>query len=394
MLLSELAARTGATLAGDGNVDIVRMATLEDAGPGAIAFLANPKYHGQLAATRAAAVIVAPEFAAETALPKLVSRNPYATYAKVATILYPRACRKPGVHRTAVVGAGARIAASAAVGPYAVIGAGATIGERARIGAACVDRRRRRRSATTRCCMRASRSTTAARIGARTIIHSGAVIGADGFGMAEEGGPLAQDSAGGRGASIGADVEIGANTTIDRGAIGDTVIEDDVKLDNQIQIGHNCRIGAHTAIAGCTGISGSVRIGRNCKIGGAAMIAGHLSIADGVMISAGTGIMGSIDAPGVYTGIFPMLPYARVEARCGRDAAAAARCRRASRRSSAARIGRQERRGWRMTDKQLRAAWTSSKSWNTCRTDIRCCCSTASRSSSRRNRSAASRTSR
>src|SRR5262249_30531494 len=138
MLLSELAARTGATLAGDGGVDIVRLATLDDAGPGTIAFLANPKYRGQLALTRAAAVIVAPEFASETALPKLLSPNPYATYAKVATILHPRAAVKAGVHRSAVVGDGARIAATAAVGPNAVIGAGATIGERTQVGAACV----------------------------------------------------------------------------------------------------------------------------------------------------------------------------------------------------------------------------------------------------------------
>ena len=307
MLLSELAARTGATLAGDGNVDIVRMATLENAGAGEIAFLANPKYHGLLAATRATAVIVAPEFAVETALPKLLSSNPYATYAKVAAILYPPPALNPGVHRTAIIGDGARIAPSAAVGPYAVIGARTTIGERTRIGSACSigndvaigD------DALLHACATVYDGCT---IGNRTIVHSGAIIGADGFGMAEEDGRWLKIPQVGA-VVIGADVEIGANTTIDRGALGDTVIEDDVKLDNQIQIGHNCRIGAHTAIAGCTGIAGSVRIGRNCKIGGAAMIAGHLSIADGVTISAGTGIMSSIDAPGVYTGFFPMMPH-------------------------------------------------------------------------------------
>ncbi len=308
MLLSELAARTGATLVGNGAVEISRMATLENAGPGAIAFLANPKYHSQLVTTRAAAVIVAPEFAHETSVPKLVSPNPYATYAKVVAVLYPRAIPAAGVHRTAVVGAGARIAASATVGPQAVIGNRATIGERAEIGAACAigndvvigdDALLHARVTIYYGC----------RIGARTIIHSGAVIGADGFGMAEEDGRWLKIPQVG-GVSIGADVEIGANTTIDRGALDDTVIADDVKLDNQIQIGHNTEVGTHTAIAGCTGIAGSVRIGKNCKIGGAAMIAGHLSIADGVIISAGTGIMGSIDAPGIYTGIFPMLPYA------------------------------------------------------------------------------------
>jgi UDP-3-O-[3-hydroxymyristoyl] glucosamine N-acyltransferase len=308
MLLTELAARTGAALDGDGTVDVVRMGTLEDAGPGAIAFLSNPKYRGQLATTGAAAVIVAPEAASATTLPKLVSANPYAIYAKVASILHPRAASIPGVHPTAVVSDGARIAASATIGPLAVIGARVTIGERARVGASCVvgedvlvgdDVLLHPRVTIYDGCI----------VGARTIIHSGAVLGADGFGMAEEAGRWLKIPQVGR-VVIGADVEIGANTTIDRGAIDDTIIEDDVKLDNQIQIGHNCRIGSHTAIAGCTGIAGSVRIGRNCKIGGAAMIAGHLSIADGVVVSAGTGIMGSIEEPGIYTGIFPMLPYA------------------------------------------------------------------------------------
>jgi UDP-3-O-[3-hydroxymyristoyl] glucosamine N-acyltransferase len=145
-------------------------------------------------------------------------------------------------------------------------------------------------------------------LGPRTIVHSGAVIGADGFGMAEQDGRWLKVPQVGR-VVIGADVEIGANTTIDRGALGDTVVEDDVKLDNQIQIGHNCRIGAHTAIAGCTGIAGSTTIGRNCKIGGAAMIIGHLDIADGTTISASTGVFESIRTPGVYTSAFPALPH-------------------------------------------------------------------------------------
>jgi UDP-3-O-[3-hydroxymyristoyl] glucosamine N-acyltransferase len=307
MLLSELAARTGATLDGDGAVDIVRMATLEDAGPGDISFLSNPKYHSQLARTRAGAVIVATDIARETALPKLVGGNPYAIYARVATLLYPRAAGIPGVHRTAIVGEGARIAASAAVGPFAVVGAGTVIGERAEVGTACAIGANVVIADDVRLFPRVT-IYDGCQIGARTTIHSGAVIGADGFGNAEEAGRWIKIPQIGR-VLIGADVEIGANTTIDRGALGDTIIEDDVKLDNQIQIGHNCRIGTHTAIAGCTGIAGSVRIGRNCKVGGAAMIAGHLSIADGVNIAAGTGIMGSIDTPGTYTGIFPMMPH-------------------------------------------------------------------------------------
>ena len=307
--LAELAARTGATLDGDGAVEVSRVATLESAGPGAIAFLANPKYRSRLAVTRASAVIVAPEMAGETALPKLVDRNPYAVYAKVAAVLHAAPAAIAGIHPSAVVDPGARVAASAAVGPHAVIGAGALIGERARIGAGSIvgagasigDDVILHAHVTIydRCV-----------VGPRSILHSGAVIGADGFGMAEENGRWLKIPQIGR-VVIGADVEIGANTTIDRGAIDDTVIENDVKLDNQIQVGHNCRIGAHTAIAGCVGIAGSARIGRNCKIGGAAMIAGHIDICDGAVISGATQIHDSITVPGIYTGAVLALPHIR-----------------------------------------------------------------------------------
>jgi UDP-3-O-[3-hydroxymyristoyl] glucosamine N-acyltransferase len=310
MLLSELASHAGATLDGDGTVRITRVATLELAGPGAIAFLTNPKYRAKLAATGATAVIVAPEMARETPLPKLVSTNPYATYAKVATLLHPNPPpAELGVHATAIIGDGARISASATVGPYAVIGAGTVLGDRVRIGPGCVIG-----AGTTIAddALLHARVTIYDRcvIGPRTIIHSGVVIGADGFGMAEEAGHWLKIPQIGR-VVVGADVEIGANTTIDRGAIDDTVIEDDVKLDNQIQIGHNCRIGAHTVIAGCVGISGSVRIGKNCKIGGASMIAGHLSIADGTVLYGATAVGSSIDVPGAYAG--GMLPLPATE---------------------------------------------------------------------------------
>jgi len=305
--LSELATQVGAMLDGDGGVVVSRVATLESAGPGAIAFLANPKYRTQLAGTRASAVIVSPEAAANTPLPKLVSLNPYATYAKVAAILHAEPAPTAGVHATAFVAPGARVDGSATVGPHSVIGAGAVVGARARVGPGCVVGAG---TSIGEAALLHANVTVYDRcvIGARTIVHSGAVIGADGFGMAEEGGRWLKIPQIGR-VLIGADCEIGANTTIDRGALDDTVIEDDVKLDNQIQIGHNCRIGAHTAIAGCCGISGSARIGRNCKIGGAAMIGGHISIADGVTISGGTAVLETIAEPGVYTGIMPHLPH-------------------------------------------------------------------------------------
>jgi UDP-3-O-[3-hydroxymyristoyl] glucosamine N-acyltransferase len=305
--LRQLAERCGAELAGDGDVIIDRVATLDSAGEGAIAFLSNPKYRSRLAETRASAVIVAPGDAQATALPKLVTTNPYAVYARIAAILHPARAPMPGVHPTAVVADSARVAASAAIGAHAVIGERSVIGERAQVGAGAV--------VGEDCtigddCQLHARVVVYSRsaIGPRTIVHSGAVIGADGFGMAEQDGRWLKIPQLGR-VVVGADVEIGANTTIDRGAIGDTLIDDDVKLDNQIQIGHNCHIGAHTAIAGCVGIAGSTTIGRNCKIGGAAMISGHLEIAEGTVISAATGVFESIRSPGVYTGMFPALPH-------------------------------------------------------------------------------------
>jgi UDP-3-O-[3-hydroxymyristoyl] glucosamine N-acyltransferase len=143
-------------------------------------------------------------------------------------------------------------------------------------------------------------------VGARAIVHSGVVIGADGFGFAPDGGEWIKIPQVGR-VVIGNDVEIGANTTIDRGAIDDTVIEDSVKIDNQVQIGHNCRIGAHTAIAGCVGIAGSTRIGRHCLIGGAAMVGGHLEIADRVTIMGSSAISKSIPEAGVYSAALPAI---------------------------------------------------------------------------------------
>jgi UDP-3-O-[3-hydroxymyristoyl] glucosamine N-acyltransferase len=304
--LRQLAERCGVEFAGDGDVAIDRVAPLDSAGRGAIAFLSSPRYRGHLAATRASAVIVTPADAATTKLPRLVTPNPYAAYAQVAAMLHPSPAPAPGVHPTAVIASTARVAPSASIGPHATIGERSRIGERAQIGAGTV--------VGDDCsvgddCLLHARVVLYPRssVGPRSILHSGVVIGADGFGMAEHEGRWIKVPQLGR-TVIGADVEIGANTTIDRGALGDTVVEDDVKLDNQIQIGHNCRIGAHTAIAGCAGIAGSTKIGRNCKIGGAAMIAGHIEIAEGTVITAASGVGDSITKPGIYNGGLPALP--------------------------------------------------------------------------------------
>ena len=305
--LAALAERTGARLDGDGSTIVRRVGTLEHASPDAIVFLANPKYRSQLQTTRAAAVILASHDASSTSLPKLVSANPYATYARVAALLHPDAPVSSGIHPNAIVDDRASIGVDCSIGANAVVAAAATIGAGATIGPGCVIGAEA--SIGEQAVLHANVVIySRCSIGARTVVHAGAVIGAEGFGMAEDAGRWVRIPQVGR-VVVGDDCEIGANTTIDRGAIDDTVLENDVKLDNQIQIGHNCTIGAHTAIAGCAGIAGSVRIGRNCRIGGAAMIVGHLTIPDGTVISGGTLIAASPDAAGTYTSVFPALPH-------------------------------------------------------------------------------------
>ena len=305
--LGELAARLGGEVVGDAGRHLRQVATLEKAGPDDIVFLANPKYRAQLATTRAGAVILAPQAAGLTDIPRIVCANPYAYYAKVAALLNPPERGPAGVHPSAVVAPDAQVAASAGIGPLVSIGPGARIGSGARIGAGCAIGERVSIGADA--VVHAGVAIyPGCSVGERCILHSGVVIGADGFGMAWEDDHWVKIPQIG-GVVIGNDVEIGANSSIDRGALDDTVIEDGVRIDNQVQIGHNCRIGAHTAIAGCVGIAGSTRVGRNCRIGGAAMLSGHIEIADGVTISGGTAIIRSIDEAGIYTSVFPFLPH-------------------------------------------------------------------------------------
>jgi UDP-3-O-[3-hydroxymyristoyl] glucosamine N-acyltransferase len=317
--LGQLAARFGLVLRGDPDVPVHGVATLKDALPGTVSFLANPRYRRYLGSTRAAAVVVDESAAAECAVAALVSKNPYAAYARIAAWLHPEPVAAPGVHATAVVDAAARVAASAHVGAQAVIEAGAEVGERAVIGPGCVLGAGATIGADTRLAARVT-LYRGVRIGQRCILHSGAVVGADGFGIAQDvDGWVKVPQLGS--VVVGDDVEIGANTTIDRGAIEDTVIEDDVKLDNQIQVAHNVRIGAHTAIAGCVGISGSTTIGRRCMIGGGVGIAGHLEIADNVAVLGMSLVSRSLTKPGIYSASVPAIEagdWRRVVARLRR----------------------------------------------------------------------------
>jgi len=286
LTLGQIATRLGGRVAGDEGTLVSQVGSLEHATPEQITFFADPKLKAKLAATRAAAVIVAAEGEGLTPLPRIVCDKPYVYFARVSQLFNPATRQGPGVHPSAVIAPGVRLGARVSIGPGCVVGEGVQIGDdtclypRVVIYPGCS-------------------------LGARVVVHSGVVIGADGFGLANDAGRWLKIPQIG-GVRIGDDVEIGANCTIDRGAMQDTVIEEGVKLDNLIQIGHNVRIGAHTAIAACTGIAGSTDIGRNCMIGGAAMIGGHLKIVDGVEISGGTAVPSSILKAGAYTALFPI----------------------------------------------------------------------------------------
>jgi UDP-3-O-[3-hydroxymyristoyl] glucosamine N-acyltransferase len=306
--LHEITARFGGEVAGDSGVRVHQVATLENAASGCIAFFANQRYLPQLKTTRASAVIVSEAARGATALPRIICSNPYAYFARVSALLNPAAPATAGIHRTAVVEKSAVVETGVEIGPHAVVGGNAIIRAGTIIGAGCCIGDGTVIGSATRLYPNVTVYHDCV-IGDRVIVHSGVVIGADGFGIAMEDERWLKVPQIGR-VVIGDDVEIGANTTVDRGAIDDTVIEEGVKLDNQIQVAHNVRIGAHSAIAACVGIAGSARIGRLCRIGGASGIAGHITIADRVEISAHTIIMKSIDKPGTYSGAYPSQPNA------------------------------------------------------------------------------------
>ena len=301
--LREIAECFGGEVVGDRDTRVHQVAALENACAGTLAFLAHPRYLPQLEKTGASAVLIGASMRDATTLPRILCEDPYAYFARVSTLFNPPRAPEAGVHPAAVVDANATIAADAEVGALAVVGSGAHIGSRSIVGPGCIVGERVRIGNDVR--LHANVTLyEGCELGDRVIVHSGAVIGADGFGIAMDAGRWVKIPQIGR-VIIGSDVEIGANTTIDRGAIDDTVIEEGVKLDNQIQVAHNVHIGAHTAIAACTGIAGSTKIGRYCRIGGASGIAGHITIADNVEISAYTGVTKSIDKPGVYSGLYP-----------------------------------------------------------------------------------------
>ena len=302
-ILGDLATRFGCELVGDPEAAVTHVATLANAGPRSLSFLANPAYRAELTNTRATAVVLRAEDLDSCPVTALVSLEPYETYARIANVLHPPEPFEGGVHQTAVVATSAKVADSAHVAAHAVVGDEAVVAEGSYIGPGSMVGPRCRVGEGTR--LHANVTLVEdVRIGKRCIVHPGAVIGCDGFGNARsDSGWVKVPQIGG--VEIGDDVEIGSNTTIDRGAIDDTVIENGVRLDNLIQIAHNVRIGEHTAMAALTGVSGSTVIGKRCMFAGQTGVVGHIRICDDVVIGGATMVSKDIREPGFYTASFP-----------------------------------------------------------------------------------------
>ncbi|MCE7766175.1 UDP-3-O-(3-hydroxymyristoyl)glucosamine N-acyltransferase [Pseudomonas putida] len=308
MTLGQLAEALGATLKGPEVLQITGLATLQEAGPGQLSFLANPQYRKYLDNCQAGAVLLKAADAESFAGNALIVADPYQAYARISHLFDPKPKAVAGIHPSAVVAEDAQVDASASIGPFAVIESGARIEADVSIGAHCFIGAR---------CVVGEGGWLAPRvtlyhdviIGKRVVIQSGAVIGGEGFGFANEKGiwrKIAQIG----GVTIGDDVEIGVNTAVDRGALSDTRIGNGVKLDNQIQIAHNVQIGDHTAMAACVGISGSTRIGKHCMLAGGVGLVGHIDICDNVFISGMTMVTRSITEPGSYSSGTAMQPLA------------------------------------------------------------------------------------
>ena len=316
--LAEIATYIGAEVVGDGALEVHGIAALSQATSGQISFLAESKYRKLLPFCQATAMILSASDVDAYEGHKLIVENPYLAYARVASLFDTRPIAEVGVHPSAVVSADAVLGNDVSIGPYAVVEAGARLADGCMIGAHTVVGEGCQLGKD---CRLASHVTLyhGISIGARAIIHSGVVIGSDGFGFANDKGKWIKIPQIG-GVSIGDDVEIGANSTIDRGALDDTRIGNGVKMDNQIQIAHNVQIGDHTAIAGCVGIAGSAKIGRHCGIGGGAGILGHLEITDGVQVTAMSLVTKSIKQAGIYssgTSVEPSKLWHRNYARFG-----------------------------------------------------------------------------
>jgi UDP-3-O-[3-hydroxymyristoyl] glucosamine N-acyltransferase len=297
--LEALAKKLGLKLDGNPDTRVSGIATLGTAQAEHLSFYHNSKFHADLKKTGAGAVIVASEAAADCPVARLVTDNPYLAYARASHLFAAGSSESPGIHSSAYIHESAILGNNVTIAANVVIEEGATVGDDCVIGANCV---LGMNSSLGACTSLHANVTIYANVhlGQRALVHSGAVIGSDGFGFARDGEKSVKIAQLG-GVQIGDDVEIGACTTIDRGALEDTVIENGVKIDNQVQIAHNVRIGENSIICGCSAIAGSSTVGKNCIIAGAVGIINHITIADSVTVTAMSLVNKSITTKGVYS---------------------------------------------------------------------------------------------
>ncbi|KTC40786.1 UDP-3-O-(3-hydroxymyristoyl)glucosamine N-acyltransferase [Pseudomonas sp. L5B5] len=308
MKLGQLAEFLGATLRGDAEKQISGLATLQEAGPSQLSFLANPQYRKYLVDSQAGAVLLKAAEAQTYTGDALVVADPYLAYARVSHFFDPKPKAPAGIHPSAVIAADAQVDPTASIGAFVVVESEARVEAGVTVGAHCVIGAR---SVVGEGGWLAPRVTLYhdVRIGKRVVIQSGAVLGAEGFGFANSKGVWHKIAQVG-GVTIGDDVEIGVNTAIDRGALADTIIGNGVKLDNQIQIAHNVQVGDHTAMAACVGISGSTKIGKHCMLAGGVGLVGHIEICDNVFLTGMTMVTHSITEAGAYSSGTAMQPAA------------------------------------------------------------------------------------
>lgn len=308
MRASGIAELLEAELEGGADPEITGAAPLDRASASDVSIVARARYLSYVPASGAGLLLVSAELRERVPAdrPRIVIDSAYAALTRLLPRLYPEPESEVGVHSTAVVAPDARLAAGVFAGPYAVVGARARLGKGSRIGAHTVvgeDCELGEDVVLHPHVVLYART----RIGDRSIVHSGTMLGVDGFGYAEVDGVARKIPQVGH-CEIGSDVEIGANVTIDRGSIGPTEIGDHVKIDNLTQIGHNVRVGAGSVIVAQVGISGSTRLGRGVTIGGQAGLTGHVEIGDGATIAAQAGVFGDVPAGEVWSG-YPARPH-------------------------------------------------------------------------------------
>ncbi|RKS84746.1 UDP-3-O-[3-hydroxymyristoyl] glucosamine N-acyltransferase [Orbus hercynius] len=302
--LKELAEKLNAILVGDENLVINSIASMASAKQGQITFLADKKYQDQLQTCKASVVVLTEESLSHWNGAALIVANPYLTYAKLAQLLDTTPKPAEGIAPSAVIGADVILGQHVSIGANAVIESGVVLGDNTIIGAGCFIGKNSQIGHNSKLWANVSVYHNI-QIGDNCLIQSGAVIGSDGFGYANDRGNWVKIPQLGR-VIIGNNVEIGASTTIDRGALDDTIIRDGVVIDNQCQIAHNDYIGEHTAVAGGVIMAGSLKIGKYCLIGGASVINGHMEICDKVTVTGMGMVMRPISEPGVYSSGIPL----------------------------------------------------------------------------------------